>query len=160
TLALADAPGSPALSATAGDTTVDLAWTAPDPGTSPISAYRVYRGTTSGGESLIAELGDVHAYQETGLTDGTTYYYEVAAGNGSDPHRFLAGRRRRWQRDLDQRDGPLGERLRNVGPLRDAGGERAVGRRHDPRGHEPEPGRLGQGHGDHGVRLGHGHLRL
>jgi subtilisin family serine protease len=82
-LVLADAPGAPALSATPGDTTVDLAWTAPDPGTSPISAYRLYRGTTSGGESLVAEFGDVQTYQDTGLTDGTTYYYAVAAVNAT-----------------------------------------------------------------------------
>jgi hypothetical protein len=41
----------------------------------------VYRGTTTGSLSLVATLDDVVEYGESGLTNGATYYYQVAAGN-------------------------------------------------------------------------------
>jgi hypothetical protein len=51
-----------------------------------ITAYRVYRGTTSGGESLLTTgscsgLGSVLTCTDTGLTNGQTYFYEVSAVN-------------------------------------------------------------------------------
>ena len=83
-------PGPPAtppdapqgLSATAGDGRIDLAWSAPgSDGGSPITNYKVYRGTSSGGESFLVELGDVLSYADSGLTNGQTYYYYVTAVN-------------------------------------------------------------------------------
>src|SRR5205807_332875 len=49
-------PGAPqGLSATAGDATVTLTWSAPSSnGGSPITNYRIYRGTSSNGETLLA----------------------------------------------------------------------------------------------------------
>ena len=48
--------------------------------------YNIYRGTTSGGET---EIGTVPAtqlnYNDTGLTNGVNYYYEVAAVNIMGP---------------------------------------------------------------------------
>jgi fibronectin type 3 domain-containing protein/predicted phosphodiesterase len=77
-------PGTPrTLSATGGDTQVTLNWVAPaSDGGSAITGYNVYRGTTSGGESLLASLGNVATFLDTGLTNGTTYYYKVTAVNG------------------------------------------------------------------------------
>ena len=51
-----------------------------------ITAYRVYRGTTSGGETLVTTggcsgLGNVLSCSDTGLTNGQTYYYQVSAVN-------------------------------------------------------------------------------
>ena len=46
-----------------------------------ITAYKVYRGTTSGGESLLTTLGNVLTYTNTGLTNGQIYYYKVSAIN-------------------------------------------------------------------------------
>ena len=43
--------------------------------------YTVYRGTSSGGLSLLATLGNVLTYADTGLTNGVTYYYQAAAVN-------------------------------------------------------------------------------
>jgi len=69
------------LAATAGNATVTLTWTA-STGTMPIT-YNVYRGTTSGGEGTtpVATGITTASYTDTGLNNGTTYYYEVSASN-------------------------------------------------------------------------------
>ena len=72
-------PGAPAgLTATPGNTQISLTWTA-----NGATSYNVYRGTTSGGESLLTSGLTSASYVNTGLTNGTTYYYEVAAVNGA-----------------------------------------------------------------------------
>ena len=59
-----------------------LTWTAPSTiGGSSITNYRIYRGTASGGETLLTTLGNVLTYTDTGLTNGQTYYYMVSAVN-------------------------------------------------------------------------------
>ncbi|MGO8670043.1 MAG: malectin domain-containing carbohydrate-binding protein [Capsulimonadaceae bacterium] len=75
-------PAAPTgLTATAGNAQVALSWTASTGATS----YNVYRGTASGGESATAIATGVTAtsYTNTGLTNGTAYYYKVAALNAS-----------------------------------------------------------------------------
>lgn len=75
------APAAPVnLSAAPGDGKAMLTWSAPS-GT--VTGYNLYRSTTSG-----AEGGTPHktgltatAFTDTGLADGTTYYYTVAAVN-------------------------------------------------------------------------------
>ncbi len=81
--ATATAPGAPNLtSASAGNASVSLQWSAPaSDGGSAITNYKVYRGTSSGTETLVATLGNVTSYSDTGLTNGTTYFYKVAAVN-------------------------------------------------------------------------------
>ncbi len=76
-------PDSPTgLSALAGDTSVDLGWQAPAyDGGSPVTGYRVYRGTSPGGDSFLTALGPVTSFADTGLVNGTTYYYKVSAVN-------------------------------------------------------------------------------
>src|SRR5439155_178103 len=78
------APSPPrSLSAAAGDTRVALGWLAPSSdGGSPITNYKIYRGTSSNGESLLITVGNVSAYTDTGVTNGVTYYYVVTAVNG------------------------------------------------------------------------------
>ena len=74
------APGAPSgLSATAGNTQATLNWTAGSGATS----YNIYRGTTAGGESTtaIATGQTGTSYTNTGLTNGTTYYYKVKSVN-------------------------------------------------------------------------------
>jgi len=74
------APQSPA--ATAGSAQVVLRWSAPaSNGGAAITAYKVYRSTTSGTETLLATLGNVLTYTSTGLTNCQTYYYKVSAVN-------------------------------------------------------------------------------
>jgi PKD repeat protein len=78
-------PSSPQnLVATAGDAQITLAWSLPeDDGGSPITNYRIYRGTVSGNLSLLIELGNISGYTDTNLTNGVTYYYQVSALNGA-----------------------------------------------------------------------------
>jgi PKD repeat protein len=81
-------PGAPTgLTASAGNAQVSLSWTAPSSnGGVAITSYRVYRGTASGGETLLSTggcsgLGVVLSCTDTGLTNGQTYYYKVSAVN-------------------------------------------------------------------------------
>ena len=69
-----------------------LSWSAPSNGGAAITGYKVYRGTTSGNETLLTTLGNVTSFDDTGVSNGTTYYYKVSAVN--------VGRRRSLQRAL------------------------------------------------------------
>ena len=71
-------PAAPSgLTATAGKGQVSLAWSAVPGATS----YRVYRGASTGGEAAtpVATGLTAPAFVDTGLTNGTTYYYTVTA---------------------------------------------------------------------------------
>jgi fibronectin type 3 domain-containing protein len=74
-------PSAPTnLAATAGNAQVSLTWAVSTGATS----YNIYRGTTAGGEATTAVATVTStAYTDTGLTNGTKYYYEVAAVNSS-----------------------------------------------------------------------------
>jgi hypothetical protein len=76
-------PGAPQnLAGTGGNAKIDLIWAAPfSDGGSPINHYEIYRGTSPGGEVWVAEVGNAAGYQDTDLTNGTTYYYKVSARN-------------------------------------------------------------------------------
>jgi fibronectin type 3 domain-containing protein len=70
------------LQSQAGDSYVLLAWIAPSSdGGSEITNYRVYKGTSSASLSLLTTLGNVLIYNDTEVTNGVTYYYEVGATN-------------------------------------------------------------------------------
>lgn len=71
-----EAPAAPAtLSAASGNTVVSLSW----PASSLATSYNVKRSTTSGGEVNVATEVTGTTYTDSGLTNGTTYYYEVSA---------------------------------------------------------------------------------
>jgi fibronectin type 3 domain-containing protein len=74
-------PGVPTgLQATASDGEITLTWQAPSQiGTSPITAYKVYRGTSSGAETYLDSVGYVLTFTDTGLTNGQAYFYKVKA---------------------------------------------------------------------------------
>jgi len=74
-------PGAPVLSATAGTASVTLSWSVPSNGGSPITGYDIYRGTSSGGETLLATVGTMTSYVDAAVTSGTADYYEVSAVN-------------------------------------------------------------------------------
>ena len=83
TPATASVPSGPTnLVATPGSTTVTLNWTASSSG-NPTS-YTIYRGTASDGEATIPVAtvsGTTVTFTDTGLHNGTTYFYNVAANN-------------------------------------------------------------------------------
>lgn len=72
------------LVATPGPAQITLAWQAPVAnGGSVITGYKVYRGGSSGGETLLSDVGNVLIFTDSGVRSGTTYYYEVSAVNGA-----------------------------------------------------------------------------
>jgi titin len=77
-------PAAPTgLVATAASTTrIGLTWSASVSGGLPIQNYHVYRGTTASSLSQLAvTLGTV--YNDSAVTEGTTYYYAVQAADSS-----------------------------------------------------------------------------
>ncbi len=74
-------PAAPTgLTATAGNAQVSLSWNA----SSGATSYTVKRATTSGGPyTSVATNVTGASYTNTGLTNGTTYYYVVSASNGA-----------------------------------------------------------------------------
>ncbi|MGD0784381.1 MAG: glycosyl hydrolase family 28 protein [Sedimentisphaerales bacterium] len=75
-------PAAPTgLSATAGNAKVLLDWS--NNSESDLAGYNVYRSTTSGSgyAKINTSLRTVSDYNDTGVTNGTTYYYVVTAVN-------------------------------------------------------------------------------
>jgi hypothetical protein len=71
------APTNPV--ATIGDASVVLSWSA----TSDATSYIVKRSTTSGSSYVNIATNVTLAFTNTGLSNGTLYYFVVSAGNGS-----------------------------------------------------------------------------
>jgi hypothetical protein len=67
------------LTATAGNAQVSLTWNA----SSGATSYNVYSATTNGGPYTEITNVTTLSYTNTGLTNGTTYYYVVTAVNTS-----------------------------------------------------------------------------
>jgi hypothetical protein len=73
-------PAPTGLVAAGGNGSVGLTWTASTGATS----YSIYRGTTSGGEATAAVgTSTTASFTDTGLTNGTTYYYTVTANDSA-----------------------------------------------------------------------------
>ena len=74
------APPAPSvLAATAGDAQVNLTWNA----SSGAATYKVYRSTINSGPYTNISSTATTGYTDTGLTNGTTYYYVVTAVNAN-----------------------------------------------------------------------------
>src|ERR1019366_5358452 len=61
---------------------IKLTWTAAAANGSPVTSYRIYRGTSSGGETLLTTVGNVLTYTDTSNASYRTSYYKVVAVNG------------------------------------------------------------------------------
>lgn len=59
----------------------NLSWTQPSSGCSISCTYNVYRGPTSGSETLLVTGITGLTYQDTAVTRGSSYCYEVTAVN-------------------------------------------------------------------------------
>ena len=79
--------GSPTLVATGGGSEVILSWTA----SAGAVGYNIYRGTSSGSETMVefgitgtsfTDTGSNDNLVSTALANGTTYYYEVLRRRG------------------------------------------------------------------------------
>jgi cellulose 1,4-beta-cellobiosidase len=77
-------PDAPTLTGTAGISKVTLSWTVPNSNGASITSYRIYRGTISGGETLLVKgyTGGT-TWVDTNTTFGTMYYYTVSAVNAA-----------------------------------------------------------------------------
>jgi hypothetical protein len=61
---------------------VTVTWEVPDNGGTPLTGYKVYRGTASGGETLLATIGPGKpAYLDATADPNTQYFYRVSAVN-------------------------------------------------------------------------------
>jgi parallel beta-helix repeat protein len=70
------------INANPGNGFVHLTWNAPSSdGGSAITNYRIYRGTTSGDLTLLAEIGNILTYNDTTVTNGVTYYFMITSVN-------------------------------------------------------------------------------
>jgi hypothetical protein len=77
-------PGASSLSAASSGFThgIKLTWTAAAANGFPVTNYRIYRATSSGGPfTLITTLGNVLTYTDTGNPSFRTSYYQVVAVN-------------------------------------------------------------------------------
>jgi fibronectin type 3 domain-containing protein len=84
---VASPPGIPGnVAANAGPGSATLSWSAPsDDGGAPVSGYAIYRGASSGAETLLTTTGVTTQYADTAVEAGTTYYYQVSAVNSAGP---------------------------------------------------------------------------
>jgi hypothetical protein len=90
-------PGSPVnLKSFSANRRVSLSWSVPGTdGGSPITAYKIYRGTVSNGETLLTTVGNVLSYTDGSVVNGNTYFYKVKAATSvgeSDFSNEVSGR--------------------------------------------------------------------
>src|SRR5712671_2969027 len=78
-------PGIPSVTTRRVGNVVHLGWSEADNGNSPITGYKIMRGTASGGETLLTNVsGTQSGYDDTTATDTSkTYYYKVLAVNAA-----------------------------------------------------------------------------
>ena len=76
-------PGMPTVTTRRVGNVVHLGWSEADDGNSAVQSYKIMRGITSGGETLLATVpGTQTSYDDTTATDTSkTYYYKIQAAN-------------------------------------------------------------------------------
>ena len=115
---------------------VGLTWQAPlIAGSSPVTGYRVYRGTGGGAVTPLVTIGNLLGYTDASVANGTTYRYAVSAISASG-------------------EGPKTDRGHR-GPRHRAHGGAEPDRGGDQVGHRPHLGgaRVGRRIGRHGFKV-------
>ncbi|MCA1593764.1 MAG: hypothetical protein LC754_14165, partial [Acidobacteria bacterium] len=74
-------PGAPSLTVLRDGSVAHLKWSESDDGGSSVTSYSVLRGTTSGGETLLANVGTATSFDDTTANPSVTYFYKVTAMN-------------------------------------------------------------------------------
>lgn len=106
-------PAPTTLTAQAGNHQVVLRW----PTTPRTNSYNVYRGTSSGSETLLAGDVSTPTFTDTGLNNGVTYYYRVTAVNPlgeSDPSKEISATPTALIRAINAGGGRIGAFLADV----------------------------------------------
>lgn len=76
------APAAPTVSiSNVGSGQISLSFIDNAANGSPITSHNVYRGTIAGSTTLLGNLATSSPFIDTGLTNGTTYYYRISAVN-------------------------------------------------------------------------------
>jgi hypothetical protein len=70
---------TPVVATTAGNSTVLVSWTASVGTLANVTSYTVGVSTVNGGPYTYTNVGNVTSYNNTGLTNGTTYYFKIRA---------------------------------------------------------------------------------
>ncbi len=81
------------LGLTNKDESVMINWNEPkNAAVSPIKNYNIYRGTVSENRELLTTIGNITSFNDTGLSNGETYYYSITALNqyGESDHSSIA----------------------------------------------------------------------
>jgi hypothetical protein len=82
-------PGTPTLTAKRVGNLVNLQWSEADTGNLMINHYKIFRGTTSGGETLLTTVAGSQtggSYSDAlAANDSATYFYKVTATNSVGP---------------------------------------------------------------------------
>lgn len=74
-------PSAPSLTVTRNGAVARLTWSEGNDGGSPITGYKVLRGTVSGQEKLLATAGKATRYDDPTIDPRTTYFYKIVATN-------------------------------------------------------------------------------
>ena len=89
---------------------VGLTWQAPAvQGTFPVTGYRIYRGTGGATPTPLVTVGNVLAFTDASVANGTTYRYRVAAISAAGEGGVIGGGRRRSRDRPDRPPEPDGD---------------------------------------------------
>lgn len=78
-------PKAPCLSGSRNASGVHLSWRVPDNGGADITGYRIFRGTASGNEVFLAQIGTKATFDDPTADPSQPVYYYVRAVNAVDP---------------------------------------------------------------------------